>query len=266
MKRLIIALVLGISTIAALANGRCQAPSRTDGADCRPPAAAFVPVLAYHRVIDSQPAGMTVISVRRFAEHIDAIKAAGYRTATIADLTQYMNGKVSLPPKTVVLTFDDGWRDQLNAADVLSAHGMTGTFFITSGHFSDELYMTEDDVARLSKVFEIGAHSHTHFPKFEAGKPNLTEMVGELVISKFSLSKIIGKQVTAYAWPYGYTTLEAVQYAERLGMTSASMINGQSKNVVGARPMEIERLNIDGRCTAAQLKQMLETGLLGECK
>jgi peptidoglycan/xylan/chitin deacetylase (PgdA/CDA1 family) len=230
----------------------------------------WVPILAYHRIIEGREPGMTVITPARFTEHLRMIKAEGYTTIRIDELLSFMRGQIVLPPKTVVLTFDDGWKDQLFAAKVMNELGMSGTFYVTSGHFTDPLYMTEADVAELAKnrQFEIGAHSHTHFPELEGKDPrgmDLRMMVGEMIMSKAMLSRVIGREVQNYAWPFGYATNDSVQYAERLGFTSTAMINSSSRNVPG-RTMELQRLNTDGRCTADQLKLMLSTGDLGDCK
>jgi peptidoglycan/xylan/chitin deacetylase (PgdA/CDA1 family) len=228
-----------------------------------------VPIIAYHRVVADRAPGMTVIAPDRFVEHMNMLKTEGYTLIRIDELVSYMRNQITLPTKTVAVTFDDGWKDQLFAAKILSSAGLSATFYITSGHFSDPRYMTVEDVQELAQnpQFEIGAHSHTHFPELDGKDPTSMDpraMIGELIISKLLLEQTIGKKVQNYAWPFGYATLQSVQFAERLGFASTAMINTTSANIPG-RTMELQRLNIDGRCTADQLKQMLETGALVKC-
>ncbi len=229
-----------------------------------------VPILAYHRVTNDRAAGETVISPERFAEHVDMFSKEGYTLIRIEELVSFMRSQIKLPRKTVAVTFDDGWKDQLEAAKLMASKNMAATFYVTSGHFDNPLYMTEKEVADLAmnRLFEIGAHSHTHFPELEGKDPHamdLRSMVGEMMMSKSILERITNRDIKDYAWPFGYATTESVQYAERLGFASTAMINSEAKNKVG-RTLELQRLNISGNCTATDLKAMLETGNLGDCK
>lgn len=271
MKRILAALLL-IASTATFANGRCMSREGYDASkdpSCRPPTQT-VPVIAYHRVLTDRAPGMTVIAPNRFVEHITMLKTEGYTFIRVEELVSFMRRQISLPSKTVAVTFDDGWKDQLFAANYMAEQGLSATFYITSGHFDDPKYMSGDEVIALSRnrQFEIGAHSHTHFPELE-GKDHTAmdprAMIGELIMSKVLLEQLVGKEVKNYAWPFGYATTQSVQFAERLGFSSTAMINGVSKNEPG-RTMELQRLNIDGRCTAGQLKNMIETGTLEECK
>lgn len=235
-------------------------------ADCTTKDANFIPVLAYHRIVDDITPGMTVVSESRFTNTMIAIKAAGFHTATISELSEHMECKRSLPDKTVVITFDDGWKDQLIAAKILKQFDMKATFYVMSGVFNDARYMTIQEIKELSKDFEIGAHSHTHFPHYHEKGINLSEMVGEIVISKKILSHILEKPVESYAWPYGYSTGAGIEYAKQLGMKSLVMINSQSKNKIGMSVHDIERINVYGNCTTVQIMKMLDSGKLINCK
>jgi glycosyltransferase involved in cell wall biosynthesis len=85
-----------------------------------------IPVLCYHNV--SEVDGHTPA---RFCEHLDAIADAGCRTLSASELLAVTRGQLKPPPKSVVLTFDDGHvSNWLTVAPELERRGMTGTFFI----------------------------------------------------------------------------------------------------------------------------------------
>ncbi|MHC4920710.1 MAG: polysaccharide deacetylase family protein [Planctomycetota bacterium] len=90
-------------------------------------------VLIYHRVaddpIDSQ---LMAVSPAHFATQM-AVLAEHHRVVPLAQLlTEAESG--GCPPRTVALTFDDGYADVLaNGVPVLEQHGLHATVFITSG-------------------------------------------------------------------------------------------------------------------------------------
>ncbi|CCH49376.1 glycosyltransferase [Pseudodesulfovibrio piezophilus] len=85
-----------------------------------------IPVFCYHNVSDID--GHTP---ERFCEHLDAIQDAGYRTLSSRDLMAVVRGEKKAPPKSVVLTFDDGHLSNwLNVLPELLKRDMTGTFFL----------------------------------------------------------------------------------------------------------------------------------------
>ena len=53
----------------------------------------------------------TLISTKRLEKHLKALKDAGYVTITQQDVLDYYNGKKLLPPKSLLLIFEDGRRD-----------------------------------------------------------------------------------------------------------------------------------------------------------
>ena len=76
--------------------------------------AAGVPILAYHMVNDlDEPYS---ISPGEFEEQMAYLAQQGYTSITLAQLLDGMEGKTSLPPKPIVITFDDGYTDNAEIA------------------------------------------------------------------------------------------------------------------------------------------------------
>jgi peptidoglycan/xylan/chitin deacetylase (PgdA/CDA1 family) len=188
----------------------------------------------------------------------------------MAEVVDFMNGKINLPEKSVAITFDDGWKDNIVAAQMLAERGMSATFYVLSGAFGNSVYLSKDDVKELSKnrKFEIGAHSHTHYMQWVGNMDQADErvIIGEMIMSKIMLEEIIGKSVNSFAWPFGYSRQNALKKAPAMGFTSTVHVNAESKNIVGGNTNYITRINIDGGCNAEHLKTILETGLFVQCK
>jgi len=95
-----------------------------------------VPILMYHYV-STPPANADIyrrdlsVPPELFGAHLDRLQADGYTTISLYDLVAYLQQGTPLPPKPVLLTFDDGYRDNYeNAFPLLRARRMTATFFV----------------------------------------------------------------------------------------------------------------------------------------
>src|SRR5947209_14504021 len=80
-----------------------------------------------------------------------------------------------MPRRTVAITFDDSYQDNLAAAHTLAEHGLPATFFVPTGYVGTERVfdwdrglprmpnLTWDDVAQMHRLgFEIGSHTVSH--------------------------------------------------------------------------------------------------------
>lgn len=99
---------------------------------------AYVPILMYH-YLSVPPAGSDIyrrdlsVTPEQFAAHLDRLQAEGYTTISLYTLHAYLTQGVPLPPKPVILTFDDGYRDNYEQAlPLLVARKLTATFFIVT--------------------------------------------------------------------------------------------------------------------------------------
>ena len=93
--------------------------------------ARSVPVLMYHHVSTSP--GMITVTPANFAAQMAYLASAGYRTLGARQLAGFLAGE-PVPPKSLVLTFDDGYLDNwVHAHPVLQRHGFTAVCFLVSG-------------------------------------------------------------------------------------------------------------------------------------
>lgn len=77
------------------------------------PGKQFVPVLVYHhlapKALGLHKTNGAIITVEEFEAQMWFLKEQGYHTATTAELAAWLEGEKRLPPRTVVVTFDDGY-------------------------------------------------------------------------------------------------------------------------------------------------------------
>ena len=136
-----------------------------------------VPILMYHSVGVTLSAAYSrwVVSVDRFARHMALLAERGYSPMSVSAFTA-RRSEAGVPPRPVVITFDDGLRDFIiGAFPVLRRHGFSATLFVATGYVGETarwLGPVGEGVrpmlgwAEIDKVaaggIEIGAHSHTH--------------------------------------------------------------------------------------------------------
>lgn len=113
-----------------------------------------VPVLMYHSVAPTiEDWAFKELSVHPdvFGDQIATLARAGYTTVFLADLHRYVSGAGSLPPKSIVLTFDDGYLDNwVFAYPILKKHGFKATVFVSTDFIDrrDVVRPTLEDVWR----------------------------------------------------------------------------------------------------------------------
>jgi peptidoglycan/xylan/chitin deacetylase (PgdA/CDA1 family) len=190
--------------------------------------------LADGRFPDSQyPKYTTTRAV--FAEHLQALRAGGFRTASFADLL----APRPLPDHTCVLTFDDGHQSSLDLAELMGQAGVRGTFFLTMNYCRERLdFLKAPDIRRLADAgFDFGTHGASH--RALSRMPE-QEMRAELRDSKSWLEDILGRTVQTMSLPAGQGDVAVRQAAFELGYrlvgNSVERLNGECRP-----PAEVNR-------------------------
>jgi len=132
---------------------------------------ARVPVLMYH-YLSIPPADANIyrqdlsVSPELFAQHLNSMQAAGYTTISPYALLAHLWEGAPLPEKPVLITFDDGYRDNYtNALPLLRERGMIATLFVVTDFIDEERpeYLTWE-MARemLAAGISIESHGRNH--------------------------------------------------------------------------------------------------------
>lgn len=106
-------------------------------------------ILLYHRVTElrSDPWRMCV-TPRHFVEHLEVLREHTH-LISLRQLSQVLLDG-NLPNRSVVVTFDDGYADNLyNAKPALERYGIPATFFLTTGQIGQEREFWWDELERL---------------------------------------------------------------------------------------------------------------------
>lgn len=190
-----------------------------------------IPVLLYHSVGDD-PAGdpRFAVSSSTFAQHVDAIAAAGRATLLISELAIML--REGRPPKQPVMaiTFDDGYADTYQAAIALLDRGLQSTIYITTSEVDARDRLNRSQVAELASLsrIEVGAHAVHHYHLDELRERELAKEIGP---SKTELEEMARMGVGSFAYPYGAHDGRVRRAVIDAGYTSATAVKDAISHV-----------------------------------
>ena len=122
-----------------------------------------IPVLLYHGI----NRGHDTYSVSRaaFAEQMLMLHESGFNTISIAQYAGFLRGDVrGLPPRPILLTFDDGRLDTYRGADaVLARYGFRATIFVIAGDTADPFYLTWDELRTMAESGRWDVQEHAGY-------------------------------------------------------------------------------------------------------
>jgi peptidoglycan/xylan/chitin deacetylase (PgdA/CDA1 family) len=195
----------------------------------------------YHRILDlPEDAGAAqrdyTVSPAQFEEQLRYMKEQGFQPIRLYDLNAHLQLGSPLPDRPVIVTFDDGYRDNFTAAfPLLQKYGFTATFFINTQPIHDEYpaYMTWEQVRQMSRQgMDVESHSHSH-PNLKGKPPE--EVAREVIRSKELIQNHTGKMVRFFSYPYGHYDQQVVDILMTEGFWGAVTL--RSGVVQGSRAM-----------------------------
>lgn len=111
-------------------------------------------VLVYHRVLGDQEVnnldiGVISASPKNFGEQMKYI-SNNYTVISLDHFIEHIQNKTKLPEDSVIITFDDGYRDNyINAYPILKKYGLTATIFLTTWYIANTDLLWWDKVAYM---------------------------------------------------------------------------------------------------------------------
>ena len=203
-----------------------------------------VPILEYH-VIGEAPADAPYpeLYVERpdFRHQLEWLDAHGYQAVTLEQVQEAWYEGGTLPPKPVVISFDDGYRPQFTfALPQLRKHGWAGVLNLKAE--GSDLY--ESNVkAMIAAGWELASHTLHHSDLTTVDAATLEE---ELAGSKKLLEEEFGVEVKNFCYPAGRfddTVIAAVEKAGYAGATTEIPGYAEARQALRTRPLRDPRLD-----------------------
>jgi peptidoglycan/xylan/chitin deacetylase (PgdA/CDA1 family) len=196
-----------------------QAHPRDDG--------TRVAVLGYHDFSETLPETEMRLRTSKFRKQMETIRLLGLTVVSMEDFSSWKRGEKDIPKKSVVLTFDDGWKSvYTDAVPVLREFGYPYTIYLYRNYVDGGgKAMTSEMIRELVRDGAvIGSHSTSHpYPatvrKQQAQGPEVYDafLRKEMADSKAFLESRFGVTVATYAYPGGFSTPEMPLLGRELG-------------------------------------------------
>jgi peptidoglycan/xylan/chitin deacetylase (PgdA/CDA1 family) len=150
-----------------------------------------------------------------------------------------------LPSDGIAVTFDDGFRDNLDVASpILARLGIPFTVFVTPGFIEsgDPIYLSVNGLRDLATVpgVAIGAHGYTHR---RLGECNAHQLRDELINSRKWIEDVLGRPVTTMSYPHGSENSKVRKAVSESGYTIAASSHA-GINLPAADPLSLARTDI----------------------
>jgi peptidoglycan/xylan/chitin deacetylase (PgdA/CDA1 family) len=186
-----------------------------------------VPILMYH-VLSAPPPNAPYpelyVPPRDFAGEVSWLAARGYHAVTLQQVFDSWRGATTLPPKPVVLSFDDGYlSDVKTALPVLKARHWPGVLNLEVANLKPVWGIRPPGVRKLLAArWEVDAHTLTHPDLTKVDAARLRE---EVTGSRTEIRKMFHVPVNFFCYPagrYDPVVVAAVQQAGYLGATTTN--------------------------------------------
>ncbi|HTZ51488.1 MAG TPA: polysaccharide deacetylase family protein [Spirochaetia bacterium] len=190
------------------------------------PEGTVLPILIYHSIRpyapeDTHGARRWIATPETLESELSWLRDNGYTSVTFEALRRNIEEGTPLPPRPVILSFDDDWQSQFdNAVPLLHKYGFTATFFVWVRAVGRVHHMSWDEIRQLdAEGMEIGCHTLTHLvlPRLK----NDEQLTREIVAARDQIVAHLGHPVTTFAYPFGQYDERVVQAAREAGFTTA---------------------------------------------
>ena len=196
-----------------------------------------IPVLMCHHVLPR--AGFIASSASQFEAQMRYLATHGWRTLSMSEFIAWKKGERELPRKSVLVTFDDGWRDNyVYAYPILKKYGLKATIFLVSGWIDAasegksefapldhsaakaaaprdprSVILNWDEVAAMSDAVDFHSHTHSHGDDYFGSFAPLEDLAS----CKETMKKRLGFDDTVLCWPRGKYDENRLKIARSLG-------------------------------------------------
>src|SRR5438094_1554426 len=213
---------------------------------------AQVLIFCYHRLVDKIRYPGTEITPAAFEAEMKELKDRGITVISMQDLLAWKKGEKNIPPRSAVVTFDDGWKSQYEVAwPIMKKYGYPFTMFIYTegvrgGALGGGEAITWEQLGDMrDNGVDIEAHTATHQDLREGhnimlastgGKKTRTKLTGpqyeqwvqnEVVGCKQLLEQRLGIKVNCFAVPFGNYNEHVKELARNAGYEAMFTVYGQ---------------------------------------
>ena len=220
------------------------------------PGEVTAPILMYHDIDPDKTTGKFSYNIHpdTFAAQMQMLADLGYHTITARQLVAAIREGAPLPPKPIVLTFDDGYLNVYDQAfPIMQAHGFVGVAYIVANRLEADGFLNVPELDEMIAAgWEIGSHSYTH--------SDLTldhsTAFSEIYTSRERISEATGVAVDTFAYPFGSIDPYLGERTRKWGYTGAMGLGRQIIHSTNSL-YYLQRIEIFGQMSLEEFQAVL---------
>lgn len=216
-------------------------------------------VLSYHSISENN--WQYGVSFALFKKQIEFLEKQ-YQFISIDSLNDFLTGVKTITQPSVIITFDDGYKDNLIAKDYLQKHHIHPALFLLAttneanrGELENNFeLMNKKEILSLTQIgWTIGSHTCTHADLVKCDEEQLKKEIND---SKNLLEKELGIPIKYFAYPKGFYTNQAIDHTKKAGYSMALSVDDAIITRKTNRYL-IPRISVDRTHTLTEFKYMI---------
>lgn len=210
----------------------------------------FCIVLMYHNIYTSKRLNSYDVSKNDFLRHIEILKKYRFESITLNDLYYFVKFNKKIPKRSVIFTFDDGFKSVMLASDILKENGFNGVTSLITGYIESSWEVNKSEIKKLlSNNFEISFHSHKlHNFYLELIKEKIYKKIEEdIKASKKYFKDNFNEEPIAFSYPQGAFDDKIENILKNLNFKLGLGLCKNFVNKYGEDPFYISRVEISER-------------------
>ena len=224
-----------------------------------------VPIIMYHSVLkDRALSGVYVVSPETVESDLSYLKARGYTTIFVSELTDAVLTGKDLPEKPIIITLDDGYLNNktymlplLEKYDMKAVISVVGVFSecysVTPDPNPAYAYLCWNDIDEITASGRIEIANHSFDMHKKGARKGIKKMNGESDAEYYQaivedvgklqseLEEFCGIVPTTFTYPFGYISKEAIPILQEMGFT-AMLTCAERVNIITGDPKVLQAL------------------------
>lgn len=240
--------------------------------------ADYVSVLLYHNVInqndmpdkyldeDGDVKSKYVITTENFEKQMNILKENKCKTLTLDEFYDFVTGKKDVPKNSVLITFDDGVKNQyVNAYPILKKNKFKAVSFLITSKIAQsnekydvnkKQYISQEEIDKSKDVFEYASHTHKLHKKTEDSKKSYLLVKNSKQIKKDLKKSLTHVDKPFLAYPYGSFNKKLYKILKKAGMKGAFTCR-KGKVKPKSNVYAIKRNSIKNDCSEEKFKKIV---------
>lgn len=233
---------------------------------------SYLRVLMYHKIAAGAESDFLTVPAAHLEAQFQYLRGEGYTPLLLSDLVSYVKERKALPPKPLLITFDDGYRNNFTVMyPLLKKYGMKANIFLVPGFLQgdsrpdNEPYLRMEDIQAMDpSLVEFGLHSLDH----KSYKTLSAKEIDDDIMQTKKMLRVMGIRFQpCLAYPYGaYPKRNLIKLHELFetlkinNVVLAFRIGNRLNRLPFQNPLLIQRLDIRGDAPFTKFVQQVKKG------